>query len=111
MAAAATAPWFETRGAAVLTMRIGDLSPLRIKDLILRSIAKRCVSKDEAATALPTSSSRRTPGPIRRAAYFERRRSTAIAQPPRPVVMGPRFRGDDGWRNADMRFGFVTWQR
>jgi len=33
--------WFETRGiAALLTMRIYDL--------ILRSIAKRCVSKDES---------------------------------------------------------------
>jgi len=33
------ASWFETRGsAALLTMRISDL--------ILRSIAKRCVSKD-----------------------------------------------------------------
>jgi hypothetical protein len=54
-----TAIWFETRGgAALLTMRTGALSML-IKDLglrgtpdlILRSIAKRCVSKDEA-TAL-----------------------------------------------------------
>ena len=36
------APWFETRGdAALLTMRV--------QDLILRSIAKRCVSKDKAA--------------------------------------------------------------
>jgi hypothetical protein len=36
------ATWFETRGvAALLTMRL--------EDLILRSIAKRCVSKDEAA--------------------------------------------------------------
>ena len=35
--------WFETRGvAALLTMRVSDF--------ILRSIAKRCVSKDEAAT-------------------------------------------------------------
>jgi hypothetical protein len=35
------ASWFETRGgAALLTMRI--------QDLILRSIAKRCVSKDES---------------------------------------------------------------
>jgi hypothetical protein len=35
------ASWFETRGvAALLTMRV--------QDLILRSIAKRCVSKDEA---------------------------------------------------------------
>jgi hypothetical protein len=33
--------WFETRGdAALLTMRV--------EDLILRSIATRCVSKDEA---------------------------------------------------------------
>ena len=38
------ATWFETRGvAARLTMRVADL--------ILRSIAKRCVSNDEA-TAL-----------------------------------------------------------
>jgi hypothetical protein len=37
------ATWFETRGvAALLTMRVSDLIP--------RSIAKRCVSKDEAAT-------------------------------------------------------------
>ncbi len=36
-----TASWFETRGvAALLTMRVSDL--------ILRSVAKRCVSKDEA---------------------------------------------------------------
>jgi hypothetical protein len=35
------ASWFETRGvAALLTMRV--------QDLILRSIEKRCVSKDEA---------------------------------------------------------------
>jgi hypothetical protein len=35
------ASWFETRGlAALLTMRV--------RDLILRSIAPRCVSKDEA---------------------------------------------------------------
>jgi hypothetical protein len=35
------ATWFETRGiAALLTMRVSDL--------LLRSIAKRCVSKDEA---------------------------------------------------------------
>jgi hypothetical protein len=41
MAAPAAATWFETRGvAALLTMRVFDL--------ILRSIAKRCVSKDEA---------------------------------------------------------------
>jgi len=37
----AVASWFETHGlAALLTMRV--------LDLILRSIAKRCVSKDEA---------------------------------------------------------------
>jgi hypothetical protein len=34
------ASWFETREGAILTMRGWDL--------ILRSIAKRCVSKDEA---------------------------------------------------------------
>jgi hypothetical protein len=35
------ATWFETRGVdALLTVRVSDL--------ILRSIAKRCVSKDEA---------------------------------------------------------------
>jgi len=34
------ASWFETREDALLTTRV--------KDLILRSIAKRCVSKDEA---------------------------------------------------------------
>src|SRR5258708_18046558 len=34
--------WFETRGvAALLTMRV-------LEDLILRSIARRCVSRDEA---------------------------------------------------------------
>jgi hypothetical protein len=38
-AAAYRASWFETR-FALLTMRVSDL--------ILRSIAKRCVSKDEA---------------------------------------------------------------
>ena len=41
MATYPMAAWFETRGvAALLTMRV--------EDLILRSIAKRCVSKDEA---------------------------------------------------------------
>jgi len=35
------ASWFETRGAAALLT-------MRISDLILRSIAKRCVSKDES---------------------------------------------------------------
>ena len=40
MAAPLVASWFETREDALLTMRVGDL--------ILRSIAKRCVSKDEA---------------------------------------------------------------
>jgi hypothetical protein len=34
------ASWFETREGALLTMRVRDLS--------LRSIAKRCVSKDAA---------------------------------------------------------------
>jgi hypothetical protein len=34
------ASWFETREDALLTMRVSDL--------ILRSIAKRCVSKDDA---------------------------------------------------------------
>jgi hypothetical protein len=38
---AAVASWFETHGVAVLLTT-------RISDLILRSIAKRCVSKDEA---------------------------------------------------------------
>jgi hypothetical protein len=37
------ASWFETRGVAAL---------LRISDLILRSTAKRCVSKDEAALSI-----------------------------------------------------------
>jgi hypothetical protein len=52
------ATWFETRGiAALLTMRVFDmrgaaaLVATRVSDLVLRSIAKRCVSKDEA-TAL-----------------------------------------------------------
>jgi hypothetical protein len=35
------ASWFETHGVAVLLT-------MRVRDLILRSIAKRCVSKDEA---------------------------------------------------------------
>jgi len=35
------AAWFETHGVAVLLT-------MRVSDLILRSIAKRCVSKDEA---------------------------------------------------------------
>src|ERR1039458_8240595 len=39
-AASPAASWFETREDALLT--------IRIQDLILRSIAKRCVSKDEA---------------------------------------------------------------
>jgi hypothetical protein len=34
------ASWFETREDALLTMRV--------RDLIQRSIAKRCVSKDDA---------------------------------------------------------------
>jgi len=39
--------WFETCGvAALLTMRVCDLIPNELLDLILRSIAKRCVSKD-----------------------------------------------------------------
>jgi hypothetical protein len=37
-AAPLVASWFETRENALLTMRVSDL--------ILRSIAKRCVSKD-----------------------------------------------------------------
>jgi hypothetical protein len=40
-------------------------------------------------------SSPRKRGPIRRVAYFERRCSTAFAQPLTPVVMGPCFRRDD----------------
>jgi hypothetical protein len=36
------ASWFETRGVATLLT-------MRVKDLVLRSIAERCVSKDEAA--------------------------------------------------------------
>jgi hypothetical protein len=44
MTGCTTASWFETRGsAALLTMRV--------LDLILRSIARRCVSKDEATEA------------------------------------------------------------
>ena len=35
------------------------------------------------------------PGPIRRAAYFEKHWSTTSAQPLTPVVIGPRFREDD----------------
>jgi hypothetical protein len=41
IAAQPVATWFETRSAAALLT-------MRISDLILRSIAKRCVSKDEA---------------------------------------------------------------
>jgi hypothetical protein len=40
IAAPTVASWFETREDALLTMRV--------RDLILRSIAKRCVSKDDA---------------------------------------------------------------
>jgi hypothetical protein len=41
------ASWFETRGvAALLTKRVCDLILNELLDLILRSIAKRCVSKD-----------------------------------------------------------------
>ena len=39
-AASPAGSWFETREDALLTMRV--------QDLILRSIAKRCVAKDEA---------------------------------------------------------------
>jgi hypothetical protein len=38
--ASPVASWFETREDALLTMRV--------RDLVLRSIAKRCVSKDVA---------------------------------------------------------------
>jgi hypothetical protein len=38
--------WFETREDALLTMRVWHL--VQERDLILRNIAKRCVSKDEA---------------------------------------------------------------
>src|SRR5258708_16034247 len=41
------------------------------------------------------TSSRRTPGPIRRVACFARRCSPAFAQQHRPVVMGPGVRRDD----------------
>jgi hypothetical protein len=44
--AAVMASWFETREVALLTMRV--LAFPRDCDLILRSIARRCVSKDEA---------------------------------------------------------------
>src|ERR1700692_1152496 len=104
-------------------MRESDLI-LRVSDLILRSPpqagisqgphpeeARSAVSKDEAteikilrspmrvaATAVSsTSSSRRTPGPIRRVACFRRCCSTAFAQRLRPVVMGPGVRRDDGY--------------
>src|SRR5258705_13519286 len=47
-------------------------------------------------------SSPRTRGPIRRDGYDERRRSCLfIFEPRRPVVMGPRVRGDD--RSARLR--------
>jgi hypothetical protein len=44
------ATWFETRGvAALLTMRVCKSLTMRVWNyLILRSIAKRCVSKDVA---------------------------------------------------------------
>ena len=127
IAARPAASWFETRGvAALLTMRVSDL--------ILRSTAKRCVSKDEATAAeFSTSpsprklavaaaflmSSPRKRGPPRerlrssrrRAAYFERRCSTAFARSPVPVVMGPRFRGDDRLRNARFHTRDIAWQR
>jgi hypothetical protein len=48
--------WFETREAALLTMRESDK---KNSDLILRSIAKRCVSKDEVENALGFRSARR----------------------------------------------------
>ncbi|MGH6704874.1 MAG: hypothetical protein ACREC2_14210, partial [Bradyrhizobium sp.] len=44
--ASPAASWFETREDALLTMRVKHLT--RTPDLIQRSIAKRCVSKDEA---------------------------------------------------------------
>src|SRR5579871_3542315 len=38
---------------------------------------------------------KREPGPIRRVVCVERSCSTAFDQKSKPVVMGPRFRGDD----------------
>src|SRR5262249_6671353 len=38
---------------------------------------------------------KREPGPLRRVLRFERCRPTAFPQRLRPVVMGPRVRGDD----------------
>src|SRR5271170_311318 len=52
-------------------------------------------SPSEAKANISPLWSRRTPGPIRRVAYFERRCWMTLAKPLRPVVMGPRLRGGD----------------
>jgi hypothetical protein len=120
-AAGPTGTWFETRGgAALLTMGIGDPSALindlglrQNSDLILRSIAKRCVSKDEAtAGEFSTSSSPRKRGPITTdvsgcAKAVEQRFPLQA-----PRRMGPGVRRDDGkWKNASIHFGDIAWQR
>jgi hypothetical protein len=53
------ASWFETREGALLTMR-GWLRAA-YENLILRSIAKRCVSKVEAIEVEIAKAERRTP--------------------------------------------------
>jgi hypothetical protein len=45
-AASPVASWFETREDALLTMKVRLRAAY--EDLILRSVATRCVSKDEA---------------------------------------------------------------
>jgi hypothetical protein len=120
MATGPTATWFETRGGvALLTMRIEDLGERRKdlslrenSDLILRSIAKRCVSKDEAAAGeFSTSSSRRTPGPITTdvsgcAKAVEQRLSQQASR-----RMGPGVRRDDGMaENAGIHLRGIAWQ-
>jgi hypothetical protein len=47
-----------------------------------------------------TGSANAEPGPRRRGPGFERRCSTAFAQQPKPVVMGPGLRRDDKERGA-----------
>ena len=120
MATGPTATWFETRGiSALLTMGIGDLGALikdlslrQNSDLIQRSIAKRCVSKDKAtAGEFSTSSSRRTPGPITTgvsgcAKAVEQRLSQQTSR-----RMGPGVRRDDAIaENAGIHFMDIAWQ-
>ncbi len=110
-----TAPWFEARGVAVLlTMRIGDMCERikdlslrrmehfilwKMEDLILRSIAKRCVSKDEAA--------------IEEQDAFRLKPNGGRLRPPRPAcgervgMTSPRKRGEVHRSHTRV----VAWQR